>query len=163
MVQPVAEPHGVDDRVELRAVDRAPGDVERQGDVLGRRQGRDEVERLEDEAEPRAAQPGELALVHPTDVLAVDDDAPRRRGVETGHAVHEGGLARSGGSHDRRELPAREVDVDPGERVHRGVSGPVGLDEAAGGCDRTAGEARSDLGCRGGVVRRTDGHGALLG
>ena len=55
-------PTVVDDVVDPRAVGLAAGEVHRERDVLDRGQRRHEVERLEDEAEPIAAQQGELLL-----------------------------------------------------------------------------------------------------
>ena len=51
------------DEVEPLAVGLAAGQVHRERDVLDGREGRHQVERLEDEAEPVAAQLGELAVV----------------------------------------------------------------------------------------------------
>ena len=50
-LKPVAEADRLHDRVHPRAVGLAAGQVERERDVLHRRQRRDEVERLEDEAD----------------------------------------------------------------------------------------------------------------
>ena len=51
-------PDGLDDVVDPRPVRLAAGEIHRERDVLDRRQRRDEVEGLEDEAEPIAAQAG---------------------------------------------------------------------------------------------------------
>ena len=56
VAEPVAEPDGVDDRVEPVVVGLAPGQRRRERDVLERGQRRHEVERLEDEADAVAAQ-----------------------------------------------------------------------------------------------------------
>ena len=74
-----------------------------------RGQRRQQVERLEDEADPVPAQPGELPV-------GQTRSAPRRRSstwpavgrVEPGQAVHQGGLARAGRAHDRGERAGRE-------------------------------------------------------
>src|SRR5690606_6356535 len=89
-------------------------------------------EGLEDEAEVRAPQLGEVALVHAADLVAVDDGAAGRDAVEARHAVHEGGLAGAGGAHDGGEAAGREVDVDPVERGHGGLARAVDLGQAAG-------------------------------
>ena len=60
VAEPVAQADGVDDLVEPRGVRAPPGDGRRQHDVLLRREGRHEVEGLEDEADPVAAQLGEV-------------------------------------------------------------------------------------------------------
>ena len=92
-------------------VDLAAGELQRQEDVLLGRQRRQQVERLEDEADVRAAQLGELRVVHLRDVLAGDVDAAGGRLVEPGQDVHQRGLAGPRGAHDRGELAARDVDA----------------------------------------------------
>ena len=59
----VAEPDGLDDLVEPGLVELAAGEAGRQPDVLGGVERRDEVERLEDEADPVAPQQGEPTIV----------------------------------------------------------------------------------------------------
>ena len=54
--EPVGQADRLDEFLEPTRVELAPGDRQRQGDVLRRRQGRQEVERLEDEADLVAAQ-----------------------------------------------------------------------------------------------------------
>ena len=51
VLEAVAEADGVDDAVEPRLVGLAAGERQRQRDVLGGGQRRDQVERLEDEAD----------------------------------------------------------------------------------------------------------------
>jgi hypothetical protein len=59
------QPDGVDEVVEPALVGPAAGQVEREGDVLPRRQGRHQVEGLEDEADVVASQAGELLVAQP--------------------------------------------------------------------------------------------------
>ena len=49
----------------------------------------------------------------PAQLDAVDDDRPGRRGVEAGHAVHEGGLAGAGRAHDGGSLPRSRSTLTP--------------------------------------------------
>ena len=56
VLQAVRQPDGLDDVVEPGGVGLAAGEARRERDVLGRGQRRDEVERLEDEADAVAAQ-----------------------------------------------------------------------------------------------------------
>ena len=81
-VQPVAQAHGLDDRVDPLRVGLAAGQVHRQRDVLGCRQGRQQVERLEDEADPVAAQQRELSVVQVRQVRATDEDLAGGQAVE---------------------------------------------------------------------------------
>ncbi len=90
-----------------RLVGLAAGEVHRERDVLQRGQRRHQVERLEDEADPVAAQ-----LVSVLVVERVRSTSPIRRlpggdRVEPGQAVHEGRLARAGRAHDRGEHDRR--------------------------------------------------------
>ena len=72
-----------------------PGELERQHDVLGRREHREQVEELEDEADVVAAQLRQLGVVEAADVDAGDGDLAGGRLVEAGEDVHQRRLARS--------------------------------------------------------------------
>ena len=111
-----------DQRVDL--VGRRPlaGDREREQDVLLRRQRREQVERLEHEADVRAAQSREVAVLHARDVLAGDPDGARGGRVEAGEQVHERRLAGARRAHDGRELAGGQVERDAAEGVDGGVA-----------------------------------------
>ena len=79
-------------------------DPQRVLDVLERREHRHEVERLEDEAEPAAAQQRPLALGEGREIAALDRDRPGIRSVERAQQVQQGRLAAPGGSGDGHEL-----------------------------------------------------------
>ena len=136
VVQAVAQADGVDDPVEVVAVDPPAGDVQGQGDVLLRAQGGHQVEGLEDEADVLAAQPGESAPAHGRDLLPVERDRPGGGRLQARQAVHEGGLARAGGAHDGGEAPAREVHVDGVERGDGALAAAEDLGQGAGGDHR---------------------------
>src|SRR5690606_7289929 len=129
VLEPVAQADGGDDGVEPLAVDLGPRDVERERDVLAGRERGDEVERLEDEAEPRAAELREATLAHSAHLVARDDDASGGGTVESRHAVHEGRLPGARGPHDRRELAGGEVDADAVEGADLGLALAVDLDQ----------------------------------
>ena len=131
VVEAVAQAHAIDQRSELAAVDRTPGDGERQREVLGGAQHRQQVERLEDEADLVAAQCGELALLQPGDLDAVDLDRAGGGPVEPGEEMHEGRLARARRAHDGRQPAALEIDGRAAQRVHDGVALAVASREAA--------------------------------
>ena len=95
MRAPVAEADRRDQPLDPLGVGLHAGDRERQHDVLLRRQHRDQVEELEDEAELVAAQLGERGVVEPGDLRAVERDRARGRPVEPGEDVHQGRLARA--------------------------------------------------------------------
>ena len=138
----VGEADALDDGVVPGAVDLAAGELERQEDVLLCRQRRQQVEGLEDEADVRATQLGQLRVVHLRDVLAGDVDGAGRRLVKTGEHVHERRLAGARGAHDRGELAARDVERDAAKGVDSRLARAVAARDVVGGdCDgdRTGG------------------------
>src|SRR5436190_1727489 len=121
VVGPIGEP----DRGQPLAGARAPRSGrqprvdQRELDVFQRARPGQEVERLEDEPDLAVADPRELGPREAGDVLTVQDVAAGRRRVKTAEHVHEGGLSRAGGAHDRDELAALDSDRQAAERVHR--------------------------------------------
>jgi hypothetical protein len=105
-------------------------------DVLGRGQGREQVEGLEHEADLVPAQQGELLLGQFAELDVADEDLAGGDPVQPGQAVHQGGLARAGGAHDGREAAARELDRDAVQRPDLGLALPVDL----GHLDRSCGQ-----------------------
>ena len=83
----------LDHLVEPIAVDGPFRDLQWQEDVLFGRQRRYQIEGLEDEADLFAAQIGQLLLIHGRDFETFHDDPAGSRGVETCHAMHQGGFA----------------------------------------------------------------------
>ena len=96
-----------------------PAMSHRQRDVLGGGERRDQVERLEDEADPVAAELRELRSLRW--VRSVSPIQTRARGglVEAGHAVQQRRLARARGAHDRRVLAGCELHGHAAECLHR--------------------------------------------
>ena len=94
---------------------RCPASRMRQPDVLLGGEVGHQVEALEDEADPLAAEPGAVLLAPVGDVLAGDDDAALGGPLETGGAGEERRLAGPGGPHHRGEGAGREGEVDAGE------------------------------------------------
>ena len=78
-------------RLAVRRAD--PGVYQRQLDVVQRRRARQQVERLEDEADFLVADARQLVVVHLADLLAVQEVGPLRRRVEAPDQVHQRGLA----------------------------------------------------------------------
>ncbi len=87
--------------------------VEREGDVLGHRQGGHEPEVLEDHADPEVA--GDDGIVD-LDLRAVDGDRPLVRGVHAVDDLHQRALARAVLAEHRVHLAGHHVDVDALER-----------------------------------------------
>jgi hypothetical protein len=150
-----SQPERVDDRVQPLGVRFAAGDVQGQRDVLERRQGRQQVERLEDEAHLVAAQTGQVPVVEPRQLRVADPGAARGQLVQACHAVHQRRLPGPGRTHDGREGLPTEGHVDAVERDDAGVPAPVDLGEPlAAGRDGSAGRR---YGLDGQVLH--DGHG----
>lgn len=103
----------------LFGCDRATGQDERQCDVLLGRQRRDEVERLEDEADVLAAHQGTCGVAESADRVAGQPDLSAGDLAESGDHVHQSGLARSGRAHDGGELLSVQVDRHVAQCVHR--------------------------------------------
>ena len=112
---PVAEPDLLEQRAYPLPVDAVSGQPDGQPDVLLGGEVGHQVEALEDEADPLAAEPGAVLLAPVRDVLAGDDDAALGGPFETGGAGEERRLARPGGPHHRGEGAGREGEVDAGE------------------------------------------------
>ena len=90
---------------------------QRQLDVVQRIGARQQVERLEHEADLAVADVGELVVHHRGDVLAGEFVAAGRGRVEAAEHVHQGGLAGAGGAHDGDILVAMNLEGDPAQRV----------------------------------------------
>jgi hypothetical protein len=104
---PLLEPGGV--RLATRQ-------LQRQRDVLGRRQHGQQVEELEDEADVVAPQLRELAVVQAADVDAGDGDLARRGLVEAGEDVHQRRLARARRAHDGGQPAFGDLDRHAAQR-----------------------------------------------
>ena len=85
----------------------AAGDLHRQEDVLLRREHRQEVEELEDEADVVAAQRRQPGVVEAGDLGVADPHLPAVGVVQPGEDVHERRLARARRPHDGRQPPRR--------------------------------------------------------
>jgi hypothetical protein len=127
VVETIRQADGLHDGVEPLLVRLLAGEALRERDVLACRQCRDQVERLEDEAELVATQLRAPLLVHRGDIVAVDEHLARRECVEAGHVVHQRRLPGPRRAHDRRELAVDESDVDAVERADFAVAGAVVL------------------------------------
>ena len=125
---------------------REPGG---QQDVLAHGQRRDEVERLEDEADAGAALLGQRGLGQLRQVRPGQPHGAVGRPVQARRAVQQRALARPGRAHHRGEGAAEEVDVTDVQSTYgRGVA-PVDLPHSAQG--------------DGGVTGHRSGPGRALG
>ena len=127
VVHPVAHPHPLK-RGNGQLAALAAGDAavdERQLDVFQRGQAGDEVEALEDEADPPVADAGEGGLGDVGDVLPVEEIDPSVGQVEAAEHVHEGRFARPRLPDDRHELPRLDREGNAAERAHLVVAGVI--------------------------------------
>jgi hypothetical protein len=79
----------------------------------------EQVELLEDEADPAGADRGEPGVGHPFDVLPADADPAAVRPLQGPGHVQQGALARSGGTEDRHPFGPVDLQGDPGQRGYR--------------------------------------------
>src|SRR5262249_38104684 len=107
-----------------------------------------EVVRLEDEADLVSPKLGELALVERRQVDIPDEHPARGQGVETGHAVHEGRLARAGRTHDGGIDALVELRRDAVEGSHLALALAVDLQRIDGGSGDNAGRRQGGGGSR---------------
>ena len=89
------------------------GELQRQGHVLQRGHGRDEMEGLEQDADPIAPEQGEPVLVETAQIDAVDQHLAGGRPLDPADDRHQAGLAGARGAHHAyagcRPRPARSM------------------------------------------------------
>ncbi|KAG1390995.1 hypothetical protein G6F58_012818 [Rhizopus delemar] len=90
----------------------AAGQLQRQRDVLGGGQRRQQVEALEHEADLACAQLGAGFLVETAQILAGQRNAAAAGQVQPGQQAEQGGLAGTGFAHDGHDFAGVDVQVD---------------------------------------------------
>jgi hypothetical protein len=109
---------------------RGAGEQGGQFDVLDRGPLLDELERLEDEPDPPAPQPGQTGLGQAVDAVGTEPDLAGGRPLEPSEQVQQARLATAARADDRDALAPVDVEVDvvdraPARRRGRGPwSGP---------------------------------------
>jgi hypothetical protein len=143
---PVAEPDPLQhlQRAPAGRSGRRPAQQQRQLDVLGRGEHRDQVEGLEDEAHRPGPVGGALGVGHGEQVLALDQDPAAVDVVQPGQAIQQGGLARPGWTHHRDQLPPVHGQVEPDQGLHLDLAGPVDLPHLLGHQQRLAALVKRD-------------------
>ena len=96
------------------------GDLQRHRDIFQRRHGRDEVERLEYDADIAAAKARQCVLVEPAEVFACDDDAAGVGPLKSGHHHQQGRFAGAGRADQADRLAAAYIEVDVFEDMNAG-------------------------------------------
>jgi hypothetical protein len=107
-----------------------PGVQHRQLDVRPRRHARDQVERLEDEADRPVPHDRQRALRQRRDIDAVEQVRPLRRDVQAAEDVHHRRLARARGAHHGHELARLDDEVDAVDGPHLALTLAVDLAHA---------------------------------
>lgn len=114
------------DLEQLVDVGGRPGQLGREGDVLPRRQRRDEVEELEDEADAVALEGAERIRGQTRELPIADADTPGGGGVEAADEVQQRRLPGAARPQNDRELTSGEREIGGSERPH-GDCRAVGL------------------------------------
>jgi len=89
VAQPIADAELAHQVVQPRLVDLAAGEIGRKFNVLLGAERRDQVERLENEADTVTSQLGEPGIVQLPDIVPANQRLPGCRAVQARHAVHE--------------------------------------------------------------------------
>ena len=118
----IGEPNLLQEVLSPRLLRLLAGNRQRQEDVLLRRQHREQVEELEDEADVLTAQLRDLGVAEAAELCARDPDRSGGRAVERGHDVHQRRLARARRAHDRGQLALLNVERHSTQRLHCGVA-----------------------------------------
>ena len=108
-------------------VGRHAGVDQRQFHIVQRGGARQQVERLENEADFLVADARQLVVGHRADQVAVDVVLALGRRIQAADQVHQRRLARAGRAHDGDILAALDLDVDTGDRVDLLVAHDVRL------------------------------------
>ena len=93
------------------AAGRPAAQLQRQQDVLQRRQRRNELEELEDDAHIASAPAGQRVLAAPAQLLAGEDDLPARRAINAGEQVEQRRFAAARWAIDGEEALRRDAEA----------------------------------------------------
>jgi hypothetical protein len=116
-------------------------DQQRHGDVVQRREFRQQVVELVDEAERGVAQVAAPGFRQCREVLALQDHRAAARRIEAAEDVQQGRLAGAGSADDGDPFAAADGEVDVVQHLHRIVAFAEGLADAAAGQDRRTGRS----------------------
>src|SRR5438034_7638999 len=120
----VLRPAGKTDRLQqllhtsLARLSGQPVRRERHLDVLRRGQRRDQVELLEDEADPLQPELGELAVTELRELASFEEHLPGRRAVEGAEQLQQGRFARAAWTDDDHEFAAVDLQGDVADSLH---------------------------------------------
>ena len=119
VVEPAGKAHGAEQlrRPRLGDLGALARDTLRQGDVVERRELRQEVVELVDEADGVQAQPRACALRELVRRLAGDRDLPLGGSLQQPGGVQQAGLARARGPDEADDLAGENVEVHPRQHL----------------------------------------------
>ena len=131
MAEPMrdADAFGQRPRPPIGLVAANAGEQAGEGDVVGNRERRQQVEELKDEADLLAAHVRELVISELGQVATVQDQPARRRAIHRAAHVEEGRLAAAGRAHEGDEIARIDRERHPGQRANRRVAARVGFFE----------------------------------
>ncbi len=98
---------------------RRAGQFQRHRHVLQRGHGRNQMERLEHDADGVAAQAGQGILAHARDLVPVQHDAAGRGALQPGQHHQQAGLSGAGGADQGDRLAGAHLQVDAAQNVDR--------------------------------------------
>ncbi len=101
-----------DDAERLLLLHRPGGDLRHQRHILARGEAGDEIVELEDEADMIAAVKRQLALVHPGEVVLMEQHLAGGRPVESTQDIQEGGFAGTRRSQQNQDFGIEDIEVD---------------------------------------------------
>ena len=136
MVEAGFQAEGLDQVVAPLRVGLLTGQAQRQVNVLARGEGGHQVERLEDEADVFAAEFGEGVVLQTEELHTANTNGGggvRVGGVQGCDGLHQRGLTRAGGAHNRGELALLKVNGDIVEGVDGGFTDAVGFGKVSCG------------------------------
>src|SRR6202035_3995879 len=141
---------------------RLVAEAERQRDVLGRREGGEEVEELEDHADVVASERRPILILECVHVDALDRDRPLIGRLEPAEHVEERALAAPARAHDRDEIARPDGQRNAANRLTRRPAHPVDLMETRGDDDAAIEVARrrfdgAELSQGAGPLKNTEG------
>ena len=117
---------------------RHAAQLQRQGHVLLGRERRQQVERLEDEAHPLAADDRALVVVERGQIDAFEQHLAAAGRFDAAEDVQQGALARARRAHDRQQFALADLEVDAAQGVDAHLAlGPVVLSSGRGFRART--------------------------
>ena len=133
--QPRRKPDAREPLARARRSIARPGKLERQHHVLQRGQGGQQLERLEDEAEPAPPQRRASILRQAVERRVAEPDFPRARTIQTREQAEQGRLARSGGTHHGHRRTRAHLKAHVLEDAQRRIAAEHGLAEVASAND----------------------------